>query len=189
MHVCCGPCFVYPYFDLKDNYNNIEVTGFFYNPNIHPFLEFKNRLNALKDFSDKEKINMIYDEEYGLEKFLKQIYFQENHDSVIPGLIQNSKVKSRCLRCYIDRLEQTAKKAKENNADAFSSTMFLSPYQDHEVMIDICNKLSEKYNIEFFYKDWRPFYRQSIPLSKEYNLYRQKYCGCVFSEYERYNDK
>ncbi|MBU0650634.1 epoxyqueuosine reductase QueH [bacterium] len=173
MHVCCAPCFIYPYLDLQKE--KIQITGYFYNPNIHPYKEFERRLDTLKDFSEKEKIDFIYDEGYGLEYFLTEIFQNKKED--------------RCDRCYKDRLVKTVKEAKEKNADAFTTSMLLSPYQDHDRIIEIAKDLSEQYDIEFYYKDWRPYYKESISLSKERNFYRQPYCGCVFSEEERYLKK
>lgn len=172
LHICCAPCSVMCIKKLKED--NIEVTGYWYNPNIHPFKEYESRLNALKEYSKMINLDVIYNDYYGLREFTKNII---------------DDITNRCNYCYMSRLESTVKYASENGFDAFSTTLFISPYQKHDLIKSICEKLSRKYNIKFIYKDFRPYFYEGKKEFKETGLYMQKYCGCVFSEEDRYLKK
>ena len=152
--------------------DGIDIIGYWYNPNIHPFKEYEARLNALKEYSKMVDLNVIYNDYYGLREFTKNIV---------------NDINGRCLYCYTNRLENTVKYAKENGFDAFSTTLFISPYQKHDLIKEICESLSKKYDIKFVYKDFREYFYEGKKIFKETGLYMQKYCGCVFSEEERYN--
>ena len=169
MHTCCAPCSVYCIDSLRKE--GIEPVSYWYNPNIHPFKEYDNRLKALKEYSKMINLNVIYDDFYGLDEFVK------NTVSIIDN---------RCGYCYLSRLERVVKYAHDNGYDAFSSTLFISPYQKHDLLKSICEKLSKKYNIQFLYRDFRPYYEFGREMFRETGLYMQKYCGCIFSERERY---
>ena len=169
IHTCCVPCSIYCVETLQKE--NIEVTAFWYNPNIHLKNEYEKRKNTLIEYSKTINLNVIYKDIYGLKEFIKNTV--ENIDK-------------RCDYCYKTRLEQTAKTAKENGFDGFSTTLLVSPYQNHEKLIEIANEMSKKYEIEFLYRDFRIGFREGQKKAKELDLYRQKYCGCVFSEEERY---
>ncbi len=170
LHVCCGPCAIYPLNVLQEN--GAEVTGHFYNPNIHPFKEFKRRLNTLQDYAKKTKLALILDTNYGLTDFVRKVAFHEAE---------------RCNICYLMRLEKTVMVAKENGFDSFSTTLLYSKYQRHSYLISLCDKLSMKYEIPFFYNDFRDRWQVGIDESKELEMYRQPYCGCIYSEQERYD--
>lgn len=171
LHTCCAPCSVYCIDSLREE--GIEPTVYWFNPNIHPYMEYKSRRECLKDYTDLIKIEAIFDENYGLKKFCK---------NVIDDL------ENRCKEyCYLVRLEQTAKYAKEHGYDAFTTTLLVSPYQNHESLIEVANKMANKYGIEFLYRDFRVGFRQGQNKARELGLYMQKYCGCVFSEEERYS--
>ncbi|MEA2105025.1 MAG: epoxyqueuosine reductase QueH [Candidatus Cloacimonadota bacterium] len=167
-HVCCAPCFVAPYFHLKDEF---DLMGFWYNPNIHPYTEYAKRLEEVKKFERKEKCRIIYKDEYQLEKWLQNVVFRENR---------------RCDYCYYDRLLNTAIYAKRGNFDYFTSTLLYSKFQQHEKIITIGNDLAKKYGVKFLSRDLREYWKEGIRLSKERNMYRQQYCGCIYSERERY---
>ena len=170
MHTCCGPCSVYCIDSLREE--GIEPVSFWYNPNIHPYIEYKTRRDTLIEYSKIANFEVIIKEEYGLREFCK---------NVIDDL------ENRCTNyCYKVRLEETAKYAKENGYDAFTTTLFVSPYQNHEELKRICEELARKYEIEFLYRDFRIGFRQGQAKARELGLYMQKYCGCVFSEEERY---
>lgn len=171
MHICCGPCSAAPVKLLREE--NIDVTGYFYNPNIHPYEEYNNRLNALKEYSKMINLNVIYDEYYGLREFVKNVY---------------DKLDNRCNYCYRSRLEHVVKYAKENNYDAFTTSLLVSPYQKHKMIKQICEDLSKEYEIDFYYKDFRPYFKVGQSMFRETGLYMQKYCGCVFSEEERFKN-
>jgi predicted adenine nucleotide alpha hydrolase (AANH) superfamily ATPase len=157
-----------------------EVVGLFYNPNIHPYQEFQKRLHCLQRYSALKPVDIIYNTSYDLENFLK---------GAIDHMAQNKDRHEYCIRL---RLEETAKTAAESdrNFDAFTTTLLESKYQPHELIRELGTELGKKYGVEFYYEDFRTGWKDSIKISKELDLYRQKYCGCIFSERERYqNDK
>ena len=132
LHTCCAPCSVYCIEELKKE--NIDITSFWYNPNIHPYKEYEARLETLKNYDEKIGIPLIIDDYYGLREFCKNVV---------------DKLDNRCGYCYLSRLENTALYASQNGYDAFSTTLFISPYQNHDLVKKICENLSKKYNIKF----------------------------------------
>jgi predicted adenine nucleotide alpha hydrolase (AANH) superfamily ATPase len=171
MHICCANCAIYPLIFLKQK--NIEVDGFWFNPNIHPYLEYKNRLDALRHLQSLWNLNIFYEDYYGLKEFLRNVVGRENE---------------RCLYCYTSRLEETAKKAKEIGADAFTTSLLVSPFQKIDVIIKLGISISKQYSVEFYVDDFRKGYNEGRRIAKELGLYRQKYCGCIYSEMERYKN-
>ena len=170
LHTCCAPCSIYCIKELR--MENIETTVYWYNPNIHPYIEYKTRRDTLKEYTKSIQVQAFFEEEYGLDEFCKNVV---------------NNLKKRCEEyCYIKRLERTAKFAKENGYDAFSTTLLISPYQRHEVIREISEKIAKKYNIEFLYRDFREGFKEGQAKARELGLYMQKYCGCIFSEEERY---
>ena len=170
LHTCCAPCSVYVIDSLKEE--GIKPTCFWFNPNIHPYIEYKTRRDTLIEYTKTIGVYLLIKEDYGLKEFCK---------NVIDDL------ENRCSNyCYQVRLEETVKYAKENGFDSFTSTLFVSPYQQHEEMKKICEELSQKYDITFLYRDFRTGFRQGQTKARELGLYMQKYCGCVFSEEDRY---
>jgi len=183
MHICCSNCALYPVKILRSD--DHELAGFWFNPNIHPSDEYQLRLDSLKDLSAKWHIEMMYEEEYKPEEYFK--LFDDDrlncsntlNEKAIPAF------PDRCRSCYLLRLEKTAEQAKKQGFDAFTTTLLISPYQDFEQITETGKHLEEKYNVNFYLKDFRPSFRDAMSLSKEMGLYRQKYCGCIFSRYER----
>lgn len=172
LHTCCAPCSVYCIDSLRKE--EIEPTVYWFNPNIHPYMEYKSRRDCLKEYTNNINVKAIFEENYGLDEFCKNVI----------GDLQN-----RCLNyCYKVRLEQTAKYAKEHGYTHFSTTLLVSPYQNHEALIKVANEMAEKYNVEFLYRDFRVGFREGQAKARELGLYMQKYCGCVFSEESRYNN-
>jgi len=171
MHVCCGPCFCAPLEALRREH--VDVTGYFYNPNIHPLLEFRKRLKAVQVMQQAVKVDMMRHEEYGLTDFLEATF---------------GRAEPRCERCWTMRLEETAGKAAAEGFEAFSTTLLISPYQDHDAVRRIGREAGERLGVEFLYRDLRPLFDRSQEMAKKLMLYRQQYCGCIFSEYERYKD-
>lgn len=170
MHTCCAPCSVYCIDELRSE--GIEPTLYWYNPNIHPYMEYKSRRDTLAQYSKMININTIFEEEYGLKEFCKKTV---------------NDLENRCSNyCYRVRLEQTAKYAKENGYDAITTTLFVSPYQNHEAIKEILKEVAEKYELEFVYRDFRVGFREGQAKARELGLYMQKYCGCIFSEEDRY---
>lgn len=173
MHACCAPCSVYCTDSLKKE--GIEPVLYWYNPNIHPYTEYKARRDTLKEYANLEHIQAIFEENYGLKKFCKSVI---------------NKLDSRCIDyCYKIRLEQTVKFAIENGFEAFTTTLLISPYQNHEAIKKICEELAQKYNIVFLYRDFRDGFRAGQAKARNLGLYMQKYCGCIFSEEDRYFKK
>ncbi len=150
-------------------------TGYFFNPYIHPYKEWEMRLNAAKEFAHRVDMEIITDENYMLRDFLKKALAAES--------VENG----RCRMCYTWRLEETARFAAENNYDAFTSTLFYSIYQQHDLMRETAQHFADVYGVNFYYEDFRPGWQEGIDISKELELYRQPYCGCIFSEEERYS--
>ncbi|MFP4176679.1 MAG: epoxyqueuosine reductase QueH [Candidatus Brocadiia bacterium] len=171
IHTCCAICLIGPYHELADAGH--RVRGYFYNPNIHPLIEFRRRLKAVKVLRDRMKIDVICEEEYGLNKFLREVDWESG---------------SRCSDCYVLRLQHTARRAAEEGCDAFTTTLFTSIHQDHELIKKAGREFGRQYDVEFVEKDWRELHETNVEEARRMNLYRQQYCGCVFSEYERYCD-
>ncbi|MEI8172880.1 MAG: epoxyqueuosine reductase QueH [Deltaproteobacteria bacterium] len=169
MHICCAPCTIYPLRILKSDGH--ELCGFFYNPNIHPYLEYKKRLDNLKTYTLQEKLSLSYSEEYPMEEFLRSVAFREM---------------DRCRYCYYDRLVNTARLARSQKYDGFTSTLLYSKYQDHEMIKGIGENLANEYGIPFYYHDFREGWAEGVKMSKEAGMYRQSYCGCIYSEKERF---
>lgn len=170
LHTCCAPCSVYCIKSLRSE--NIEPTVYWFNPNIHPYMEYKTRRDTLKEYTKSVGINAIFDENYGLKEFCKNVI---------------NDLENRCVKyCYRVRLEQTARYAKKHGYDTFSTTLLISPYQNHEALKLIGEEIARKYNLTFLYRDFRPGFKEGQAEARELGLYMQKYCGCVFSEEDRY---
>lgn len=169
MHICCVNCGLYPIKTLTEK--GISITGLWFNPNIHPYAEYSLRLDAVKQLQKLWELNIEYKDYYGLREFIERT---------------NNGGENRCRICYKMRLDETAKKAKEMRLDGFTTSLLVSPYQKHDVIIDTGKEMEKKYSIQFFYEDFRPGWKESVRMSKELGLYRQKYCGCIYSEMERY---
>lgn len=170
MHTCCAPCSVYCIDSLRQE--GIEPTVYWYNPNIHPYIEYKTRRDTLKEYTKSINVEAIFEEDYGLDNFCK---------NVIDDL------QNRCQNyCYKVRLEQTAKYAKEHGYDTISTTLLVSPYQKHDILKEQGEAIAKKYGLTFLYRDFRVGFREGQAKARELGLYMQKYCGCVFSEEMRY---
>lgn len=172
LHVCCAPCTVFPLRVLREQGHS--VTGYFYNPNIHPYTEFSRRLATLREYAVVEALPLSVEENYGLRDYLRQVVFQEDR---------------RCALCYTMRLEQAARFAAEVRAEAFSSTLLYSRYQNHALIRKTGEELARHYGVPFYYEDFRRGWQEGIDQSIALGLYRQPYCGCIYSEQERYDRK
>ncbi len=168
MHICCANCALYPLSRLKTR--GIELRGLWFNPNIHPEDEYARRLDTLRDLQGLWGLDIDYAGRYGLPGFLRAL---DGHDGV------------RCEACYRMRLHETALRAKEMGFDAFSTTLLVSPYQKHDLIVEVGKELQDRHSVEFFVEDFRPGYPEGVKTSRELGLYRQNYCGCVFSKEER----
>ncbi|PKN75858.1 MAG: hypothetical protein CVU49_00370 [Candidatus Cloacimonetes bacterium HGW-Cloacimonetes-2] len=172
LHTCCAPCLISPYYKLRED--GYEITAFWYNLNIHPYTEYRKRLDALREFSQKEAIPLIEIDQYGIDEFVTGI---------------DGSIEDRCEFCYRHRLEAVARTAKERGFDAFSTTLLYSRYQKHEMIKAIASEMAMRYEVDFYYEDFRPLWNKGIELSKAAGMYRQQYCGCIFSERDRYLGK
>ena len=186
-HICCSNCATYPFKMLREENHNL--TGFWFNPNIHPFEEYGLRFDSLKLLEDRWLMDICYAEEYSPDEYFS-LFDMNAHDaqdfiSGGSGIKENLKSPQRCKACYALRLEKTAEEAGKRGFEAFSSTLLISPFQDFDQIVTLGMELAGRYGISFFYRDFRPFFRDSVVLSKELGLYRQKYCGCIFSKAER----
>lgn len=172
MHTCCAPCSIMCIEKLREE--GIEPTLYYHNPNIHPCKEYRLRKKTLIDYAKSVGAKLILDNEYGLRKFLQRVF--PDYDS-------------RCEKCYRMRAFGTAKYAAENGFDTFTTTLLISPYQNHELIIKACEDAAEEYGIEFLYRDFRPFFKEGQEKARELGLYMQNYCGCIFSEEDKYRKK
>ncbi len=169
LHTCCTPCLLGPFQRLDEH----KLTLFFYNPNIHPFEEFSKRLQWVEQFSQEATLDLIT-YHYNPDQYVKKIAFDRE---------------DRCEMCYRLRIMETARVAQMKEYDAFTTTLLASPFQKHEVIEDLCTEASDKYNVPFYYEDFRPYYKEAMTVARELGIYRQKYCGCMYSLKEREQSK
>ena len=171
MHACCAPCSVYCIDSLRKE--GIEPTLFWYNPNIHPYIEYKTRRDCLKDYARQVNAKLIVDEDYGLDEFCRNVA---------------DDIPNRCVNyCYKKRLTETVRYAAKHGYDAFTTTLLISPYQKHDELKHICEELFALSGVKFLYRDFRIGFREGQNKARALGLYMQKYCGCIFSEEERYS--
>lgn len=145
--------------------------GYFYRHNIHPFKECMKREETLAHYASEIGLKMIWQKGYELEKFIQSVVFREEN---------------RCQYCYHARLKAAALVAKKGKFDAFSTTLLYSKFQNHKQITEIGQALGKEYGLEFFYHDFREGWKEGIESSKDLNMYRQPYCGCIYSEKDRY---
>jgi hypothetical protein len=170
LHICCAPCSIYPIEHLKEK--GLDIQGYFFNPNIHPFTEWLKRKETLEKYARQAGLKLIVDEGYQLEEFLREVIYREA---------------IRCRFCYLLRLRRTAQVALKGGFDAFTTTLLVSPFQKPDLIRDTGKATGEEYNIPFYYVDFRPGFKEATLRSKELGMYRQQYCGCIYSEKERYH--
>ena len=177
LHACCGPCSSYVLEYLNKYF---DITIYYYNPNIDTREEFDKRT---------EEVNRLINEADFAKgaKLIVAPYEKELFDALASGLEDEPEGGARCKKCYYLRLRKTCEYAKENGYDYFTTTLSISPYKDADALNEIGKKLSEEFNINYLYSDFKKKngYKRSIELSHIFNLYRQDYCGCVYSKKER----
>ena len=169
LHICCAPCANQCIDVLRGD--GLEVSGFWYNPNIHPFTEYRARRNCLREYAGSIDLPLIEKNDYALRPFIREVA---------------ADIANRCGKCYEMRLFEAARQAKELGFDSFTSSLFISPYQNHELMRETAQRAAFEYGVEFLYRDFRPYFKAGQEKARELGFYMQKYCGCVFSEEERY---
>ena len=181
LHSCCAPCSSYCLEYLSQHFS---ITVLFYNPNISPEAEYTKRVDEIRRLIDelptKNKVSLI-----------EGRYLPEEFYSSVKGLENEPEGGKRCPVCYGLRLREAAITAKELGFDYFTTTLSISPLKDAEKLNEIGKKLSDEYDVAYLYSDFKKKngYKRSIELSREYNLYRQNFCGCVFSRHEADNEK
>ncbi len=174
LHSCCAPCSSYV---LEYLSNYFKITILYYNPNISPEEEFIKRCEEqqrlIKEMPLKNKVS-----------FISGVYDNDRYEDIIEGLQNEKEGGIRCHKCYRMRLEEAAKKAKKEGYDYFTTTLSISPYKNAKVLNEIGEELAKIYEVKYLYADFKKKngYKRSIELSKEYNLYRQDYCGCKYSK-------
>jgi hypothetical protein len=169
LHICCANCAITPLERIGEK--GEEAVGYFFNPNIHPYQEYQKRLDALKKYSERVGLKVIYRDEYLLEEFLRNVSHQ---------------VEERCRYCYSVRLQATAREAKDKAFDRFSTTLLQSTHQNHALIKETGERIAQEVGIPFYYEDFRQGGRRGLEVSKSLGLYRQQYCGCIYSEKERF---
>jgi hypothetical protein len=173
LHTCCAVCLTGISRELHAR--GVEFTAYFCNPNVHPLLEWRKRLGATRLFCEREHVPLDADETYGLVEFLRAVVGRED-------------VPSRCEVCYTVRLERTVQRAKALGFDAFSTTLLASTRQDVGRIRTIASRISKNTGLVFLDEDWRSTHAAGQEIARRMSLYRQQYCGCVYSEYDRYKD-
>lgn len=172
IHACCANCLLYPYSVLKEDFNDIYVL--WYNPNIHPYREYLKRRETLEMLAKIKDLKIIYVDEYNPWVFFRYVVHRESN---------------RCLYCYGLRLDRVAGIAKKGNFDYFTTTLLYSKHQKHELIREIAESKAREKNVPFYYRDFREGWKLGIEESKKLGLYRQDYCGCIYSEAERFGIK
>jgi predicted adenine nucleotide alpha hydrolase (AANH) superfamily ATPase len=169
VHSCCAHCAAYTVEYWRQQ--GYAVSALWYNPNIHPYTEHQHRLEAMQTLAQQMNLPLITIEGYDIIDYFRQVVGYESQ---------------RCQYCFRLRLSKTAETARQMNFDAFTTTLLISPQQKHELIHEIGNELAEEKGVDFLYADLRKRYSDSRRMTKPLNLYRQQYCGCVYSEWERY---
>jgi epoxyqueuosine reductase len=169
LHVCCGPCAIYPVRELRGA--GMDVTGFFYRNNIHPYTECLKRQQTLEDYAAGIDLRLICPTDYDLEGFLQKITFRESN---------------RCIICYRERLTSAAHIARRGRFDGFSTTLLYSKFQKHDLIREIGEAAGAAMDVPFYYQDFRTGWKEGITESRRLGMYRQLYCGCIYSEKDRF---
>lgn len=173
IHACCAPCLVAVYDDTIKNMINMDIDEFdviWHNTNIHPKIEYEKRKETFISYVNSMGKTPIMIDEYNMNKFISDVVN-----------LDKTKYKMRCEYCYVSRLEKVFEYAKENGYTHVTTTLLISPFQKHDVIKKVCESLAKKYDVIFLYKDYRPLFEEGQKKAKELGIYRQKYCGCIYS--------
>jgi hypothetical protein len=162
---------IFPYEYLQSQ--GFDVINYFYNPNIHPYSEYKLRLDALKEYTKKNNLNLTIEKDYKIEDYFRSIKEETSEPQ-------------RCNFCWRMRLKKTAEKAKEFNIENFTTTLLVSPYQDQMAIKDIGEEIGRKNKLNFYYYDFSKGFKDAHDKARALGMYMQKYCGCLYSERARY---
>jgi len=188
IHICCAHCAAYTVEHWRQQ--GYETAGFWYNPNIHPYTEHQNRLESTKLLAEKLELPLIIAGGYDMPEYFRRVAGHEEE---------------RCRHCFELRLAKTAEAARDKGFDAFTTTLLISPHQKHELIREVGENVALPFGftqgklsaqgergekgVEFLYADLRKRYSDSRHITKPMDLYRQQYCGCIYSEWERYSEK
>lgn len=205
LHSCCAPCSSYV---LQYLSRYFQITVFYYNPNIYPPEEYRKRVKEQEDFIKRFSERARKERENGMQQlsgnslgevlsvihpisFIEGKFEQDRFYETVRGLENLPEGGERCFQCYELRLREAAGYAKQMKMDFFTTTLSISPLKNAEKLNEIGEKLAEEYGISYLCSDFKKKdgYKQSVALSKEYGMYRQDYCGCVFSKQEREQQK
>ena len=172
IHCCCAHCTAYTvdYWWRQGH----ELTTFWYNPNIHPYIEYQQRLKAIQALAEELDFSLIIDGNYDMKKHFNMVAGNEGQ---------------RCRFCFQLRLQKTAEAAVKLGFKAFTSSLLISPHQKHDLLLEVGSTVAEETGIKFLYVDLRKRYSDSRHMTKPLGLYRQQYCGCLYSEWERFTEK
>jgi predicted adenine nucleotide alpha hydrolase (AANH) superfamily ATPase len=171
IHCCCAYCAAYTVNYWREQ--GYEVSALWYNPNIHPYMEHQQRLEAMKSLSQEMNLPLMVAEGYDMIEYFRRVVGHESE---------------RCQYCFRLRLSKTAETAQQKGFNAFTTTLLISPHQKHDLIRQVGDELAKEKEIEFLYADLRKSYSESRHRTKSLNLYRQQYCGCIYSEWERYSN-
>lgn len=171
LHICCGPCATYPLERLREE--EFQVTGLWYNPNVHPWQEHERRRESAGKYAQAADLSLIVHPSYEMVRFLREVVGQERFGQ-------------RCGICYRLRLGRTAQVAAQEGFDAFTTTLLVSPHQDQEAIRRIGEEVGKAEGVQFHFQNFRPGWSQGRRVARQHDLYRQAYCGCIYSEWERY---
>jgi predicted adenine nucleotide alpha hydrolase (AANH) superfamily ATPase len=169
LHICCAPCATYSVARLREI--EFAVTGYWYNPNIHPYSEHERRRETLAQYAERIDLPMIWEPGYDLVDFLRQIRGREGF-------------RTRCRICYQLRLERTAAAAAERDFDAYTTTLLISPYQDQQALRSLGEEAAARHGVRFYFENLRRGWAEHLTMTRQEQLYSQRYCGCVYSEWE-----
>jgi predicted adenine nucleotide alpha hydrolase (AANH) superfamily ATPase len=169
LHTCCGPCTIVPLRRLRAE--GVEPMGLYVNPNIHPFTEWDRRRGALQDLAGREELRLLPHAAYDPGTWLRAVAFREGE---------------RCRVCYHLRLRDAALRARRGKFSHFTTTLLYSRTQKHDLIREIGDAVGSEVGIRFLYRDWRDGWAEGQEAAKGLGLYRQTYCGCLYSEVERY---
>ena len=169
LHICCGPCATYTVRRLREQ--GAVITGHWFNPNIHPYSEHERRREALAEYAEEIGLPVIWEPGYEMPEFLREVAGRE-------------RFRERCSICYRMRLKRTAHVAASHGFDSFTTTLLISPYQDQKSIRHIGEELGSRCGAPFYFENLRRGFAEHHRLAKKHNLYMQRYCGCIYSEWE-----
>lgn len=169
LHICCAPCSTYSVKSLREG--GWEVTGHWFNPNIHPYSEHEKRRGTLARYAEEIALGVLWEPGYEMPAFLRTV-------------VGHERFRERCSLCYRLRLERTAQVAAAQGYDTMTTTLLISPYQDQQALRSIGEELASAYGLQFYYEDFRQGFAEHYRLARGHGLYMQRYCGCIYSEWE-----